>query len=233
MYASRLRGLLEGQSFIDPLGNLDLDLIIGNLAKIRYKNYFSQTKNALILFCEYQNVSLTAEKLTMQSLEKMTIKKRRKLPQRNFKEIKQKINNLKSKKLKLSYQTLIATGLRVAELSQITKDNCNLSDNEIIFNFVAKGGKSQSTTIEKAEYPTLYDCLLKTIFKLNKAENIFASSDYLQKEANKLGFCCHDLRRACAKLEYKKTKSKKAVKEKLGHTSAKTTRIYLRSKINV
>ena len=62
---------------------------------------------------------------------------------------------------------------------------------------------------------------------------MFYSAIYLQKEAQRLGITCHNLRRAYAKLEYKKTKSRENVRKKLRHTNIKTTNIYLRSKIKV
>ena len=60
-------------------------------------------------------------------------------------------------------------------------------------------------------------------------DRVFYSVATLQKEAKKLGFKCHDLRRICAKDEYKKTKSKWKVKEKLGHEKMSNTKIYLKS----
>lgn len=222
---------MRGQSITDPVGKLDLDMILENLSQIKYKNYFSQYKNAFLHFCEWQNIKLSDNTLNaIEELEKGTRRKNRKLETIQFKEVESKINNLRNKKLKLCYQVLLATGLRVSELASINTSDIIATNDYITFSFVAKGGKSQTSTINALEYPIAYKNVKKLIE--NKPDGkLFYSTVYLQKNAKKLGFKCHDLRRACAKLEYRKTKSKEAVKTKLRHSSVKTSNIYIKSKI--
>jgi len=233
-YYNRLDRLLEGQSLIHTVEKLDIAKIIENLSKITYKNHFSQSKNALLHFLAFLNISISDEHLKqIENLEKNTRKKYRKLKKADFKEIDKKIKYLKNKKLKLSYQVMIETGLRVFEVAQITPNDCTVSKDEIQFSFIGKGGERQETTFFKKDNPQLFKQLKEKIETMKKTDKMFYSAIYLQKEAKRLGITCHNLRRAYAKLEYKKTKSKEVVRKKLRHTNIKTTNIYLRSKIKV
>ena len=233
-YAIRLECLFEGQSLTNIISQLDIPKVISKLSEIKYKNHFSQSKNAFLHFCKFQNIVLDYEHLnTINRLEKHTHKKYRNFQALNFDEVNNKIKHIKNQKLKLSFQTMLATGLRVFELSQITPNQCFVSADEICFYFLAKGGKTEKVTIYKEDDSKLFVNLLELIEKTKKDNKLFYSAIYLQINAKKLGFKCHDLRRAYAKIEYKKTKSKELVMEKLRHTSIKTTNIYLRSKIKI
>jgi len=169
----------------------------------------------------------------IKSMEISTKKKYRKMKPMDFYDIDSKIKALKNQKLKLSYQTMLATGLRVAELTQITKADCLFSNDELYLFFIAKGGNPETVTLIKEEYPKLYEKLKVAIEAIKDNQKIFYSAIYLQMKAKELGFTCHDLRRAYAKLEYKKHKSKNIVMKKLRHSSIKNTNIYLRSKIKI
>jgi len=233
-YTDRLGVLFEGQNLTDTIHKFDVDKILIKLSGIKYKNHFSQSKNALLHFCEFQNISINNEVLEkMNSIELGTHKKYRQLREVDYKEIEKKIKYIRNKKLKLSYQTLIETGLRVSELAQISPADCVISDNEITFNFLAKGGEREEVIINSIENPVLFQRLREHIGSTKPENKVFYSAIYLQTKAHEMGFTCHDLRRACAKLEYRKTKSKEAVKEKLRHKGAKNTNIYLKSKVKI
>jgi len=235
-YTNALEFLLEGQSLNLNAGNMDIEKIIERFARIEYKNHFSKAKNAFLIFCEFLNYPLSNNHLNeIKSLEAKTRKKYRKLKAVEFSEIEKKIKGIKNPKLKLCYQTILATGLRISELAQITANNCVFSGDEVYFSFIGKGNKPETITLLKNEYPKLYEKLKKFHTALSEKTDtkMFYSAVHLQAHAKKLGFTCHDLRRAFAKLEYKKTKSKKEVMQKLRHTSMKNTNIYLRSKIKI
>jgi len=83
------------------------------------------------------------------------------------------------------------------------------------------------------EYPVVYQRVREQIENTPPDNKLFYSAIYLQNKAKKLGFKCHDLRRACAKLEYRKSKSKDEVMKKLRHSTPKTTDIYLKSRITI
>jgi len=234
MYAHRLDILLTGQSLINPLANFDIEKVIENLAKIKHKNHFSQSKNSLLYFCKFQNISVSKEAMNkITSLEEKTKKKYRQLKPACFKTIENKINHLKNDKLRLSYQTMTKTGLRVSELASINLLDCDISECEIVLSFTAKGGGKEVVSIVKSDDTKFFEKLLNLIKATKSDEKIFYCVGYLQKKAKEYGFTSHDLRRGFAKKEYKITKSKNLVMEKLRHKSIKTTNIYLRSKVTI
>ena len=233
-YYKRLCTLFTGQSAVNTVINLDLDQILHNLSTIKHKNYFSQSKNALLHFCAFQCITLSPDELnSIAKLEKTTKKKYRKLNEVDFNQVDKKIKRIRNIRLKTSYQVLIATGLRVSELSGISPNDCNITDNEITFTFTGKGGKQEAVSIQAKQHPMLYKRTIELISTTPQDKKLFYSAPYLQKRAAYLGFACHDLRRAYAKLEYKQSKSKNVVMEKLRHSNVRNTNIYLKSKVNV
>lgn len=233
-YSERLNTLFDDQSILNTIENLNIDKMIDDLTSVKYKNEYSQYKNALLYFLEFQNISLNKEQnAKIKALEKETRKKYKKLETVHFQRIDRTIKHLKNKKLRLCYQTLVATGLRVFELAQITKDNCKLSDDKLILEFNGKGGNHEQVILEKVDNEKLYNELKEMIITIQDNKKVFYSSNYLQQKAKQYNFTCHDLRRAYSKLEYKKTKSKKQVKEKMRHTNDETTEIYLKSKVKI
>jgi len=232
-YYKRLCTLFEGQS-LSMTNGLDIESVLDNLGQIKYKNYFSQAKNAFLHFCEFQNIALSPAIMErISELENGTQKKYRKLTAIQYSEIDRKIKHIKNKKLKLCYQVIIATGLRVSELAGITPNDSIIAGDGIVFNFIGKGGNRESVMLKATEYPKLYQSLLKLIENTHQEKKIFYSVPYLQKKARELGFKCHDLRRIYAKIEYKKFRSRVEVMKKLRHSSPKTTNIYLRSKVKI
>jgi integrase len=226
--------LFEGQSITDTIKNLDIDKVINQLAKIHHKNYFSQSKNAFLRFCQFQNINLSKEAIEqIKELETKTHKKYRTQKEIDYQAIDRTIKHMKNQKFKLSYRLMLATGLRVAELSQLTSNDCTITDTAIGFSFIGKGGSKELVQLTKTEQPKFYCSIKQHIEKTQQSKKLFYSLDYLQTNAKKLGFSCHDLRRIFAKLEYQKGKSKEEVKEKLRHSSMKTTNRYLNSKIKL
>jgi len=233
-YYKRLSKLFEGQKLSDTVACLDVAKILDNLSQIKYKNYFSQSKNAFLKFCEFQNISLSAEALkSIAELEGRTKKKYRKLLTIEFEEIDTAIKNIKNAKLKLSYQVIIATGLRVSEIAQIRSIDCRVTDNTVAFSFVGKGGNAETVSMTKSENSKLFHRITEHIKITSADKKLFYSAVSLQVKAKELGFGCHDLRRAYAKLEYQKCGSKTCVKEKMRHSNLKNTSIYLNSKIKL
>lgn len=230
--------LLEGDYLINDSSQIDVSSLISKLSHIHYKNQFSQSKNALLYFCKCYHINIDNKQLKdIERLQQRTKRKYRKSTKAEYPKIKRTIDRLKNKKLKVSYLTMIETGLRVSELSQIKVSDCMISDKKIGFSFIGKGGKKAFSTISKKDNTPLYMCLKDTILYYRDkglgSKRLFYSSQYLQQKAKLYGFSCLDLRRISAKLEYKKSKSKNQVKEKLRHTKIKTTDIYLNSPVKM
>lgn len=233
-YTNRLELLLKDQSVLNFDEQLDIDKMIQHLSEIKYKNEFSQSKNAFFRFLEFKHITLNQEQLSqIKQFEKSTQKKYRKKKSVNYKIVDKTIKHIRNQKLKLSYQTILNSGLRVFELSQIRRDDCIITNDFIRMYFTGKGGEEESVIILKAENELLYENLIELISNTAFTKKVFYSSNYLQKKAKEYNFCCHDLRRIYSKLEYKKTKSKKEVQTKMRHTNEKTTEIYLKSNIQM
>ena len=233
-YYIRLCSLFKGQSLVDIERVLNINNILKNLADIKYKNYFSQSKNAFLNYCEFQNIQLPTQVLEIiKELELNTHRKYRRLELLDYTKIESKINHLHNEKMKLCYRVLVSTGLRVSELAGITADNCLITPSNITFHFVGKGGQNETVSLYNHEYPALYENIKEHIENTAPDQKLFYSAIYLQTTAKKLGFKCHDLRRVFAKTTYKKSRSKTLVMEKLRHTNIKTTEIYLKSRIKI
>jgi len=233
-YYKRICTLFEGQNVVSVADRPDFGRALERLAQIKYKNQFSQAKNALLKFCEFRKIALPADFVErVEELEKSTRKKYRKLKPVDYADIDRKIKGIKNQKLKISFQVLTATGLRISELAGIRFTDCTVTDEQITFGILAKGQKKESVTINKADYPQIFQRTKELIKTTPAHKKVFYSAVYLQGKAKELGFTCHDLRRACAKLEYKKTRSKNEVKKKLRHSNIKTTNIYLKSKVEI
>ncbi|MCL2083550.1 MAG: site-specific integrase [Oscillospiraceae bacterium] len=233
-YYKRLCLLFEGQPITDTARQLDVQRVIDKLGDVKYKNHFSQSKNAFLYFCEFQKIRLSANVLEkIEALAGATKKKHRKLKPVEYSHIDGKVKRLKNTRLKLSYQTMVATGLRVSELAGLSHNDCQVTAESITLHFFGKGGKTGTAVIWAGESPQLYELLKNQIADTPADKKVFYSAVYLQSKARELGFGCHDLRRAFAKLEYHKCRNKETVSEKLGHSNIRTTNIYLRSKVKV
>jgi len=218
--------LLKQQQFSEPQA-IDIESALLKLKNIEYANSFSQYKNALINYGEFAGLKLRKFK------NETKRKKYRKLPERDLKDITAKINKIRDKKLMLSYKLMLATGLRVAELSNITALDVQKSiDGGYVMSFVAKGGERQQVEVLKP-YAWICKHLQDVLNEKQSNEKLFYSERYLQEQAQKRGFACHDLRRAFAKITYQDSKSMEHTREKMRHKRVNETKIYLNSKINV
>ena len=233
-YYIKLDNLLDDQRINEDTIELDFEKILKRLEEIKYKSYFSQYKSALLRFCEFADITVSDEYLEyIEYLKHGKKKKYRKLEAIDYTKIEKRIKHLRNKKLKLSYQAMVQTGLRVSELAQIKPRDCVIYEDKIIFHFISKGGKPEEVTLYKQDNQTIYRNIKEQIENTDEERCVFYSAIYLQTKATELGFKCHDLRRAFAKMEYKKSKSKEEVMKKLRHVHIKSTNIYLNRTIKI
>lgn len=232
-YLKGIDYLLKDQFFLD-YNEIDYDLVIQKLDNLKHRNEFSKYKNTLFYFCQFINHDLDDNQLEKLEESKLTkLKKYRKLKPRKLSEIKKSISYIKDKKLKLSFEIMLITGLRVSELVQIKKEDCKLLENTFELSFIGKGQCPETVIIYKKDNPKLFNNLRNFIADIETNKKLFYSASYLQSKAKEKGFACHDLRRANAKLKYKDTKDKNKVMKQLRHQNLKTTEIYLKSKIDI
>ena len=220
--------LLKEQVLID-LRKMNIDIVIAKLKAMRYKNQYSKYKNAFLKLCDY--INLNFDEKTMMELEGMSFekrKKRRDLTPIKLEDIKNRIRVIRDKKLKLSYQTMLITGLRVSELVQITKENGIIEDGSLTLHFIGKGGKREFVKLTDKK---LLIGLQGLIANASANEHLFYSANYLQSEALKRGFKCVDLRRAFAMLSYKEHRNIKKVMKLMRHSKYENTKIYLNNRV--
>jgi len=241
-YYNKMDHLLEGQNFLANGKDVEIPKVLDQLATVKYKSYFSGYKNAFFYYLKCFELALIEEqKQLIRELQANTKKKYRKSKTSEYKKINATVQRLKNRKLKLSFLTIIETGLRVFELSQIKVSDCIIdggsfngeTSEKIQFTFTGKGGKEEKVFIDKDVCPNLYKELEYIIKHRPKDEKLFYSANYLQKQAKKYGFTCLTLRQIYAKKEYRRTKSKRLVKERLRHDSVRTTNKYLNSRVNM
>lgn len=188
-YTNRLESLLKDQSVLNFDEQLDIDKMIQHLSEIKYKNEFSQSKNAFFRFLEFKHITLNQQQLSqIKQFEKSTRKKYRRKKFADYKTVDKTIKHIKNQKLKLSYQTMMASGLRVFELSQIRRDDCIITNDLICLSFIGKGGEQESVVILKSENRLLYENLTELISNTEFSKKVFYSSNYLQKKRKSITF---------------------------------------------
>lgn len=230
-YFQAIDFLLSDQHQVD---NIDIPLVFDKLQEIKYKNQYSKHKNALLKFCKFQGIELDNDTLShLKSMNTDKKKKYRKQKPVKLADIKNRIRAIHDKKLKLSYQTLLQTGMRVSELSQIGKSDCIIDKNSIEFEFDGKGNRKEKVVVYAKDNQRYFDSLLLLMDETLDGKKLFYSSGYLKNKATALGFQCHDLRRAFAKLDLKENKDLKGTMKKMRHKDEKTTRIYTKSKVDI
>lgn len=153
------------------------------------------------------------------------------------------INRLRNEKYKLGYRLMIASGLRVFELSNLKKEDIKISSEGIEIHVTdGKGGKEATVNCLKDDY--LREKLLEFLQDKEPGKKIFYNKSKMQNKANELGFTCHDLRRAYAKLvkkeaeknikcddyELKQEMVKEAVMKALRHEKYDTSKRYIYSR---
>lgn len=228
-YAAWAVRLLEGQYFID-LSGVDMGAMAGALESItKNRNEYSQAKNAILNFAEFAQ-----KQVKIPTLDKPKKRRYRKLKQRKSRDINRKINVIPDKKLLLSYKVMLSTGLRVGELASINRKEIRSNENGgFTLFFVPKRGGLDKVTIDP-EKKYICNGISEIIQAESNNDKAFYSMGYLQNNAKKRGFACHDLRRAYAKTTYRDNHFQLGeTSEKMRHSNTRTTKIYLRSKVEV
>ena len=146
-----------------------------------------------------------------------------------------KINALRNEKLKVAYRLQLRSGLRIAEIASLRKEDISFNAGDRITLNVreGKGGKSRNVDV----IPDKYICkkIKEIIEPLKDSENIFYSAAYLKKKAVEYGLPTHDLRRLNSKDRYRderkkgqgRRESRREVQKQLGHKKPRITSAYL------
>lgn len=149
-----------------------------------------------------------------------------------------KINAIKDEKMKYAFKLQKASGLRVAEIADLEKNDITFNSEAESFEVLVRNGKGRKTRIVKDiqdEY--LYEHLQDYIGSFDDGEKLFPSSAMMKKKAGELEMETHDLRRINARVNFReevangasKYEARRKVGKKLGHSSPKTTTSYIGS----
>lgn len=210
--------LKSGKSFEDYIKNLD-------------QKQLSKFRNSLKL------LDLKNEDEYLRLCDKQEAKKyrRKKEEQLKVKALEMKINRIKSTKLKLGYRLQEISGLRVAEIANLTSKNILLDTKGNIKIQVLNGKYGKDRLVNCFYDEWVFKKLLS--IKSNKKGKLFCSKKYIMENANKLGFHTHDLRKIYAHtflyncLEDKE-KTLELLAENMGHGHIKELYVYLNRDIN-
>lgn len=199
------------------------------------KNEYSAAKNGLKHLQKlYPQLKLPSEDtFRSQSLHKRNFSKRPKKVM-YLHPTQRKINQIQDEKLKYAYRLSLISGLRVSELADLEGRDLTFCEGQIQVT-VRKGKGGHGGTISCRFDPYLYQRLQAFVQEQPESEEkLFYGERKLRKEAEQLGFECHDLRRIYAmelKKELKKEMTAKEadqiVQERLRHNRFSTTKRYL------
>ena len=139
-YYKAIGYLLKDQYLIE-CKKMNVDAVLQKLTAMKYKNQYAKYKNAFLKFCDFIGLTLPADiLLALDVMKKSKKKKYRKLKPVQLQDIKNRIKVIRDKKLRLSYEAMLYSGLRVSELAQIQKEDCFIEAGSITLHFIGKGG---------------------------------------------------------------------------------------------
>lgn len=236
-YYSSVVKLFKDVQF-NSIEEVSKEFIESESVKFKTKNEFSALKNGLLhLHHVCPDLNIPEEEF----FKGVSIKKKNwsKKPKKNIEldVIKRKINQIKDPKLRYAYRLALISGLRVSELAALEKKDIRFGEDGIVRVDVrhGKGGSNGMVTCLEDSY--LYSKLQDYLEVMEDYDRPFYSSVYMREVANKLGFECHDLRRACAivyrnqlKKEMPIFEANMEVQKMLRHKRFSTTKRYLFNK---
>lgn len=223
--------------------NKESDILEG-LKSIKNKTALSQVVNSIrIIQQANNNINIIDEDELKLIIKNKSRNRHKSYEPYELKDALRKINALRNDKYKLAYRLMIASGLRVFEIESLEKDDIKFNGDDIFVTVRdGKGGKFGEVKCLEDKY--LSKKLKGFLVYKESKDKIFYSKSVMQEKANKLGFKCHDLRRAYAKLvkkelvnnlvEVEKSEKEKIiekeVKTALRHSKFETSKRYLYSK---
>ncbi|HCC34536.1 MAG TPA: hypothetical protein DEQ02_02405 [Ruminococcaceae bacterium] len=239
-YYFAVKSLFDGLNF-DSAQEICGEEVQRRMAKVKTKNDYSAAKCGLKQFSAcFPAFDLPGESFFSEgSKHKRNFKKRIFEPVK-LDTIKRKINGMQNNRLKIAYRLMLASGARVSEVAALKSEDIEIDGYNVSIRIEnGKGGKSRVISNIEDEY------LSRELPRLMEAsaagENIFDSAGHMKNEAGELGLECHDLRRAFSKVYLRRQKeaapdyetAKQNVMDAMGHESYRTTKRYIKRKIEI
>jgi integrase/recombinase XerC len=149
-------------------------------------------------------------------------------------QVQRLIDSIEDPRDKLIVRTIYATGVRVSELCNIDIDDIDFDECTIRIR-----GKGDKIRIVFIDVDTLTDIrtfvgnrIVGPLFVGQQGRNISSRAiQHIFKHYAPVGITPHKIRHSYASELYKRSKNLRVVQENLGHTSIKTTEIYLHTDI--
>ena len=149
-------------------------------------------------------------------------------------QVQRLIDSIEDPRDKLIVRTIYATGVRVSELCNIDIDDIDFDERTIRIR-----GKGEKIRIVFIDDETLTDIrkfvgnrIIGPLFIGQQGKNISSRAiQHIFKHYAPVGITPHKIRHSYASELYKRSRNLKVVQENLGHTSIKTTEIYLHTDI--
>lgn len=228
--------LLRDYQF-SSLGEISRERLEHGLEQIHGKNNFSATKMGLK---HLYNFDTSLNLPTESFFKEQNIRKRnhsvRAAKTLYLDTIRKKTNAIRDERVKLAYRLMLVSGLRVGEVSQLTRDDLSFGEDGCIIVRVrfGKGGSNGEIVC----MPDLYLSDRLRAYLANKAfgQRLFLAQSTLRQKAHQLQLECHDFRRIAA-ITYRQNQmgdaniSRFAANEKtkffLRHRRFSTTKRYL------
>lgn len=180
---------------------INKESILNYLISIRNKTELSRNINSIRLLKNTgSNFNCFSDLELKEIISNKSDNRTKQYKRYSFNDVKRKINTIRDKKFKLAYRLMIASGARVFEVANIKKQDIVFNDDKTLTLKIidGKGGKGATIKCLKDDY--LFKELKCFLEEKLDEENIFYSKIAMQKKAQKLGFKCHDLRRAYSKV---------------------------------
>lgn len=232
-YYSAVVKLFQGINFNGledvPAGYLERELP----ARFKSRNEFSAAKNGL----KHLGKFCPGLQLPEESFFRENSRKKRNFSRRPGKVIylhplQRTINQMQNVKLKYAYRLALVSGLRVSELADLEASDLSFEEGRIMVR-VRKDKGGRGGLIRCRSDPWLYNKLQSYTQDCVEGK-LFYGEAYMRKEADRLGFECHDLRRIYAietrrelRKELPPEEADRVVQENLRHSRFSTTKRYL------
>lgn len=208
--------------------------------RFKTRNEFSAAKNGLKLLAEvYPKLQIPEESFFKEnSLKKRNYSKK---PGKviYLQPTMRKINQMTDLRFKYAYRLAVISGLRVSELADLEAGDISFEEDRIVVT-VRNGKGGHGGCINCRADPYLYEKLQQFIEEHTKqdlgqaSQKLFYGEAALRREAWRLGFECHDLRRIYAIESRKELRTKlpvpeadRQVQENMRHARFSTTKRYL------
>lgn len=218
--------------------------ILNTLKAIKNKTELSQVINSIRLIQNNnKNISIIPESSLKEIIKNKPNNRHKSYEPYELSDKLRRINKIRDEKLRLAYRLMIVSGLRVFEVEALVKEDIEINNNDIVITVRdGKGGKFGEVKCLEDKYLSkkLKDFLEDKV----DDEKVFYAVRTMQNKAQELGFKCHDLRRAYAKLvkkelmkelveipeEEKEKIIEEEIKVALRHSKFETSKKYLYSK---